>query len=483
MFLVGFLLIGAAIDTRADILTVTKTADTRDLVCDADCSLRDALFVAAPGDEIQFASPLFDAPQTIALSDTFREVLINKSLTITGKGANLLTIQRPPTATANFRVININTSGQVSLSGLTITGGNTVSGAGLNLTGGAVVTITGCLITGNTAPIGAGLLISNNQTVNLINSTVSNNTANNASGDSAAGIVTHAATLNIINSTISGNVVTGGGSGNGGAIRISGGAGGVSITNSTITNNSTDGLSSTNAGGIANLFGTVTIRNSIVAGNTGTVPDVYADIDGIYISSGYNLIGKNNGAETHFPVGNPNGNHDIVGTISAPVDPRLDPLANYGGTMPTHRLQTLPVQSPAIDQGSDLGGLLTDQRGLPRPYDDPAIPNASGMSANGSDIGAFEAQVVTAAPVSIGGKIIAPSGHGLFRARVFLTEASGKTRMAETRSSGVYRFDEVSGGETLTIRVSYKGYRFAAQVMTVTRAMTNLNFVAQPHKP
>jgi len=471
LFVCLILTVGQA---NAAILTVTKTADTNDTVCNADCSLREAIFAAAAsGDEIQFASPLFDSPQIINLLST--NVLINKSLTITGKGAHLLTIRRSPTATLNFGILSVNVPGQVSLSGLTIADG---VGIGISVAGGANVTIMNCVITGNSSPLG-GILIGNNNTVNLINSTVSNNTANVSSGQTAGAIVTHAATLNIINSTISGNTVTGGGSANGGAIRNSGG-GIVNITNSTIANNSSDGLSATNAGGIANLSGTVTIRNSIVAGNVGTVPDVYGDIDGLYISAGYNLIGKNNGAETNFPAGNPNFNNDIVGTSAAPVDPRLDPLGVYLGTTPTHRLQTSPVVSPAIDKGSSLGGLTTDQRGLLRPYDNPMIPNASGANANGSDIGAFEAQAVTAASANISGRVLDASGRGVFKAFVFITGETGEVRMALTNPFGFYRFYEVSTGETYIFQVQHKRYSFTPQVVMVTEEINDLNFTAQP---
>ena len=62
-------------------------------------------------------------------------------------------------------------------------------------------------------------------------------------------------------------------------------------------------------------------------------------------------------------------------------------LANNGG--PTKTIKLLP-SSPAIDKGNSFG-VTTDQRGKARPYDNPAIANASG--GDGSDIGAYEAQL------------------------------------------------------------------------------------------
>ncbi|HLM60606.1 MAG TPA: CSLREA domain-containing protein, partial [Pyrinomonadaceae bacterium] len=67
IFIICLFLILAVLTTQAATLTVTKIADTNDGACDADCSLREAIAAANPagGDEIVFASPLFDTPQII----------------------------------------------------------------------------------------------------------------------------------------------------------------------------------------------------------------------------------------------------------------------------------------------------------------------------------------------------------------------------------------------------------------------------------
>lgn len=54
MFAAWVLVIGLTMAAQAATLTVTKTADTSDGVCDADCSLREAIAAAAiSGDEIR----------------------------------------------------------------------------------------------------------------------------------------------------------------------------------------------------------------------------------------------------------------------------------------------------------------------------------------------------------------------------------------------------------------------------------------------
>jgi hypothetical protein len=71
-----------------------------------------------------------------------------------------------------------------------------------------------------------------------------------------------------------------------------------------------------------------------------------------------------------------------IGTVAAPLDPMLGPLAQNGGGLPTHA----PLQnSPVIGWGCKLG-TIADERGAPRPYGPPA----NGTSGDGSDVGAFE---------------------------------------------------------------------------------------------
>ena len=63
----GVLLFGA-ISAQAATLTVTKTVDTNDNVCDVDCSLREAIFAATSDDSIDFAAPFFYLAQTVTLT-------------------------------------------------------------------------------------------------------------------------------------------------------------------------------------------------------------------------------------------------------------------------------------------------------------------------------------------------------------------------------------------------------------------------------
>ena len=78
-------------------LLVTKVDDTNDGVCDADCSLREAVAAAnalAGEDIIQFDPTVFGSPQTILLSNGSLQPTGSSMTTINGPGARLLTNRR-----------------------------------------------------------------------------------------------------------------------------------------------------------------------------------------------------------------------------------------------------------------------------------------------------------------------------------------------------------------------------------------------------
>jgi hypothetical protein len=180
--------------------------------------------------------------------------------------------------------------------------------------------------------------------------------------------------LTVTNSTISANLRSFGYNSAGG-IWTSGTA---TIAHSTIADNqpSAEGF----VGGVVNAGGTLTIRNSIIAGSRVSGSPYPMDINGSFVSEGYNLVGSTLNSEFLQDT-------DQYGTPSTPLDPVLDPLANYGNSTPIHRLQ---ATSPALDKGNSFG-VSIDQTGGPRPVD---LPRANATGGNGADIGAWEAQVV-----------------------------------------------------------------------------------------
>jgi CSLREA domain-containing protein len=270
-----FLLVftGAAVNAAAIDFTVTKTADTNDGVCDADCSLREAIAAAnalAGGDRV-----ILGTGQTYNLS--LGELGITDALTIDGHGSTI-------NGQGLSRVLNIQGGFAVTINDLTITGGVASGflslGGALAIGGGAGVILNNCTVTGNSTAIesaarddGGGIAVIGSfaegtgiatlSSLTLNNSTVSNNT-----GSNGGGIVCVLCALTISNSTISGNLAD---AGDGGGIDMVGNASILSMTSSALVNNTVSG-GAIRGGGLSVPFGTgasTLTRNRIVS-NTGT---------------------------------------------------------------------------------------------------------------------------------------------------------------------------------------------------------------------
>jgi hypothetical protein len=205
-------------------------------------SLRAEIAAANSGDTINFATGL--AGQTIKL--TSDELFINKSLTIQGPGAGLLTISGG-NAWRVFEVGGSSTSvPNVTLSGLTITQGYAhalnsnyeFDGGGIANDNGSTLTISGCTVSGNRAGLAGG------------------------------GVYNFGATLQVTNSTLSGNTVIdpSGGAGTGGAVYSvpAGSASKVSLTGCTLSNNSASGA----GGAIYDFNTTMTVSGCTLSGNS-----------------------------------------------------------------------------------------------------------------------------------------------------------------------------------------------------------------------
>ncbi len=355
---------------------------------------------------ITFDPTVFATPKTITL--TSGQLKLSASQTVQGPGAGLLTVS----GNNAFRVYQIDAGQTVTLSGMTITGGNgigttgsgkgggiynsgTLNVADCRVTGnttptsegggidnaGTQLTLTNCQIDNNTASFSGGGIIARSGTVKIAKCTVSNNSVTGATGGAGGGIESDCPTLIITNSTFSGNHADNSGANSGGGIYV--GAGRATIISSTITGNSVKSTGS--AGGVRNDGATsVTIQDTIVAGNSGT-SSAKADVSGAFTSSSYNLIGDGTGSTglTNSSTGN------IVGTSGSPIDAKLGPLQNNGG--PTQTMALLNG-SPAINAGSNAlavdensVALTTDQRGT-------GFPRVQGTTV---DIGAFEALLFT----------------------------------------------------------------------------------------
>jgi hypothetical protein len=171
MFALGVLLLYAvAIPVHATTITVVNGNDS------GPGSLRQAILNALSGDTINFAASV----TTVTL--TSGELVIDKNLTITGPGANRLTVQVNANV-ISVRVFNINSSTvTVSISGITISNGFAQDGpGGGGILSAGVLTLTDCTISGNFTGsqfggiLGGGGVMNDHGTMTIKGCTISNN--------------------------------------------------------------------------------------------------------------------------------------------------------------------------------------------------------------------------------------------------------------------------------------------------------------------
>lgn len=288
-------------------------------------SLREAIRDACSGDMIEILPT-----GTIVLSTG--DLVIDKDLRIVGPGASALAIDGGFTS----RVFRID-SGEVTISGLTVTRGRACGGSGiLNL---AKLAIHDCTISGNLSDIcSGGSGIENRNVLTMKRSLVK---ANESAFD--AGGIRSSGTLTLINTTVTNNSAGGAGGGiySSGTLRL---------FHTTVADNT-----SSHGGSGIHHFGTTPaeVRNTIL-GSAGATPSCSGPI----FSYGHNI---EDGTSCGL-----SGNGDRRN-----VAIHIGPLADHGGTTQT---RTLLPGSPAInlvpsgDCVDESGGVLaTDQRGTERP--------------------------------------------------------------------------------------------------------------------
>ena len=191
-------------------ITVSKTADSDDGICDDDCSLREAIAAAASGGTIIVPGGAY------TLQPEGGELVIDKDLTLIGVGAEETIIQAgEERQTFNFRVLRI-TAGEVTISQVTLRHGSTSGGGGGILLEAGELVLTNSTVTRNGGSETGG--ISNKGELTLINSTVSEN-----GSFAGTGGISSSGTLTLSSSTVTGNVSNNGPGGivNGGMLTLS----------------------------------------------------------------------------------------------------------------------------------------------------------------------------------------------------------------------------------------------------------------------
>ena len=294
------------------------------------------------------------------------------------------------------RVFIVEGGSAATLRHLTIT-----NGFGFDLAGGILnngtVNLERCVVTGNAVGAnandfwkgGGGIYSGGNSTLNVIDSTVSNNRTTLVDGGGIYAFFN--AAVRIENSTVSGNVA-----GNvGGGIRMLGNA---TIVNSTLSGNTSSawfGGALFHTDGVTNLVNsTVTANVAPASGNaalfvgTFTAANATLNITNTIVAENRDLDGNPGTGCFVAPFGSgvvtlvSGGTNVFTDTTCAPVasdqvvaTAGVGPLAANGGPTLTHALN---AGSPALDAANPASCPATDQRGVARPQ------------GTGCDVGAVE---------------------------------------------------------------------------------------------
>ena len=109
----------------------------------------------------------------------------------------------------------------------------------------------------------------------------------------------------------------------------------------------------------------------------------------------------------------------------------------------------------------------------------------AGTGANG---GSFNIQsgfwqrvsVLTAAGVTVSGRVTTSANVGLRNARVQITDSHGVSRTVLTGAFGYYSFEDVQSGDTYVVSVASRRFQFVSRVVGLKDNLGDLDFVALP---
>jgi hypothetical protein len=354
-----------------------------------------------PGDDQISFNLTGTSPYTITLAGALPIIIGGSAgtLTINGLGASSLNISgsdptNPNNATRNFNIFNIASGGNLSISGVTVSGARYTSGSGGAFNNQGTLAVSNSTLSGNSAGTFGGAIFNNNGALTLTNSTLSGNNATYGGG-----ILNQFGTITISNSTLSGNSATT--SGSGGGIHNNGS---LTITNSTISGNS----AARHGGGIFNNSN-LTLTNSTLSGNSASSRG-----GGIY-NSGNNLTVTNstlsgNSAGTFGGGINNNGNNLTItnSTISGNnSNSNGGGISNYRGTL------TLSNSTVASNSAANGGGIFNNMIINPNPTPPTiAILNITNSTIAGNSATTSGGGINNIGTLNIANTIIANSTSG-----------------------------------------------------------------------
>jgi hypothetical protein len=301
------------------------------------------------------------------------------SLTIAGGGAQTTTVDGDQAGTV-FAV----DSGDVTISGLTVTDGSTsTGGGGVNVAPDATATLVGDVLSNNVARYGSGVQNEVGGTLTMSDDTVSNDGSSTNNEEQGGGLY-NLGTATLTDDTFSDDSV--GNQGGGGIFNT----GTLGLTDDTLTDDSSSGATGS-GGALVNETGTVTMTDDTLsddtaAGGGGGILQIYGgtttvgdsildaagcdDVDGTVADAGYNVESDDSCGFGTTSVTN-SSNIDLAAALAA------------NGSSGPETLAIGPNSSAFQEVPASACTVRTDERGDHR----PGIPGQTKC-----DAGAFEYQ-------------------------------------------------------------------------------------------
>lgn len=315
------------VTVSSDPATGTASNCTAGSTTDASCSLRDA--VAAVNTLSGATGTIFFSPSvvgSIVLTHGVLEFTHFAVANLTGPGANFLALSGNNAS----GILQADVATTVTISGLAFTAAN---GDAITTAGSNGLAITACAFSANNGGVGSAVFDGGSAPLTITSSSF----YGNVSGGGAV-FMGNGGTMTVNNSTFTGNTSS---AASGAIFALSSN---VSMTNTTITANQ-----AFNGGGVLLNGGTLTLANTVIAGNSATSTN--ADLNPV-------------GATLTDNGGNYFSTND---SVTSTLAPNLLPLGNYGG--PIETMLPAPL-SPLLCQGTAANatsaGLTLDERNDPR---------------------------------------------------------------------------------------------------------------------
>jgi len=425
--------------TDDGIYLVTKTTDTDDGVCDADCSLREAV-VAANEVSVDAVIHLPAGHYELTLdysgvADHYGSLKVtqeDRTTTILGAGRDVTVIDATTLRTLGVsfpdRVFMVTYHAGLELIGVTVTGGYTENFSSHNDGGGiwnwnGYLTVTDCIIEGNVAGRGGGGIANHVGPATITNTIIRNNTtdAPDYTGDfNYGGGIQNTGTMLVVDSDITGNSTNKFGFGGGIA-----NAGIVDVVNSAISGNQAPvggGIGIDWVGATSGDEWVTTVTNSAIidnqahnsgggiSNNGGGILNPGTDVTAILIDS----VVSGNTAD-----GSGGGIHNNAGIVEIQRSTVSDNFANGGGSggailnRSTYIWMTgsLTVSNSTLSGNGATygGGIINLDRGS-TVLSDTTVTNNISFSGGGVDNGGFDSSTVTAENTIIAGNVTVAPG-------------------------------------------------------------------------